>query len=174
MALPRKSTRVHWPEPAGMALGIVFVCWPGLLSCWSALQLIWVVACGRDFSCGRWCFDWLFWTVAQHVIQFTFSLKPNQFWPRSNRHHYVPDYNYFCFRFLSFKKPRQHLPKSRMCFSSLSFSSCDEMLAKCMPWYLQYCVALNQFACDGINRKNTHWIELNWIEFKMHAKLKII
>lgn len=27
-----------------------------------------------------------------------------------------------------------HLPKSRMCFSSLSFSSCDEMLARCMPW----------------------------------------
>lgn len=38
------------------------------------------------------------------------------------------------------------IPKSRMCFSSLSFSSCDEILARCIPWNRQYCAALNQFA----------------------------
>jgi len=54
-----------------------------------------------------------------------------------------------------------NLPKSRMCFSSLSFSSCDEMLARCMPWYRQYCVALNQFACNGKTHMELDGIELN-------------
>lgn len=38
------------------------------------------------------------------------------------------------------------LPKSLICFSRLSFSSWEEMLAKCMPWNRQYWAALYQFA----------------------------
>lgn len=37
-------------------------------------------------------------------------------------------------------------PKSLMCFSSLSLSSCELILARCIPWYLQYCEARYQFA----------------------------
>lgn len=39
-----------------------------------------------------------------------------------------------------------YIPKSLMCFSRLSFSSCDDMLARCIPWNRQYCAALYQFA----------------------------
>lgn len=37
-------------------------------------------------------------------------------------------------------------PKSLICFSSLSFSSWDAMLARCIPWYRQYWDALYQLA----------------------------
>lgn len=50
-----------------------------------------------------------------------------------------------------------------MCFSKLSFSSCDDMLARCMPWNRQYCAALYQFACTyNVNKHNarTHVIIL--------------
>lgn len=61
-------------------------------------------------------------------------------------------------------------PKSRMCFSSLSFSSWLLMLARCMPWYRQYCAARYQLAWNiksriVKSRKNFNWGTLNMPAF---------
>lgn len=48
-------------------------------------------------------------------------------------------------------------PKSLICFSSLSFSSCDAILARCIPWYRQYCDALYQLACNEIYITQDNW-----------------
>lgn len=56
--------------------------------------------------------------------------------------------SFFCLYvfFYSIYNKVHFLPKSLICFSKLSFSSWEEMLAKCMPWNRQYWAALYQFA----------------------------
>lgn len=46
------------------------------------------------------------------------------------------------------------VPESLTYFSNLSFSSWEEIEARCIPWKRQYWAALNQLACE-CGKKNT-------------------
>lgn len=67
-------------------------------------------------------------------------------------------------------------PKSLICFSSLSFSSCDAILARCIPWYRQYWDALYQLACNEIKKWNLRYKRIEWdlAEAELNASLKFI